>query len=112
MVKRAKSDVVEIGLRLKELLRSRLQQAAKRNDVSLNREMVNRLTDSFEYVSRLRLDEIQAGMSLAWAKFGDRFLRLELADDLKRALEARDEDAAITLVRAWVRSAPAPEQTP
>jgi hypothetical protein len=46
MATRKKNETVQYGLRIKESLRSRLEKAAKENDVSLNAEMATRLERS------------------------------------------------------------------
>jgi glucose-6-phosphate-specific signal transduction histidine kinase len=48
MMARRPSDIVQPNLRIQERLRRQLEQAAKKNGVSLNREMVNRLERSFD----------------------------------------------------------------
>ena len=47
MVKRKATAVAQIKLRLRETLRADLEASAKKNDVSLNQEIVNRLIRSF-----------------------------------------------------------------
>jgi Arc-like DNA binding domain len=46
-VARKLTDTVKLQVRLSERLRRRLEQAAKHNDWSMNREIVNRLDVSF-----------------------------------------------------------------
>ena len=41
------SDVIQIKIRVREDLRRRLEQAAKKADRSINSEMASRLADSF-----------------------------------------------------------------
>ena len=48
MAKRAKTDVINLKLRIRESLRARLAASAKRNDVSLNSEIARRLESSLE----------------------------------------------------------------
>jgi len=48
MVKRAKSDTVDIGLRLKEAVRAKVERAAKERGVSMNAEIAGRVERSFE----------------------------------------------------------------
>jgi hypothetical protein len=52
--KRKKTDVVQLKLRIREALRSRLEAAAKKVDISLNSEMSRRLEESFQQ-SEIRL---------------------------------------------------------
>jgi hypothetical protein len=47
-IKRKKTDVVYLQVRLREYVRSRLAVEAKRNEVSLNAEIVKRLEASLE----------------------------------------------------------------
>lgn len=61
MAKRKPNDPVQIGLRLPERLRAKLEQSAKRNDESLNREIVNRLERSFD-----RQDLLIEALTLAY----------------------------------------------
>jgi hypothetical protein len=48
MAKRKNTDQVQINVRMREALRSKLEQSAKTNDGSLNREIVDRLERSFD----------------------------------------------------------------
>lgn len=52
------SDIVAPNLRIREALRRKLEAAAKRHQVSLNAEMVQRLTRSFEQEHLLTLDAV------------------------------------------------------
>ena len=64
---RKPSDIVQPNLRIREDLRARLEKAAAKNRVSINREMINRLTDSFELKVRLGSEELLDGLKVAWA---------------------------------------------
>jgi hypothetical protein len=57
-VARKPSDIVSPNLRIREELRRRLEKAAKQNDVSINREMINRLEDSFDLKARIGLEAL------------------------------------------------------
>ena len=46
VVKRAKTDVINLKLRIREVLRGKLAASAKRHGVSLNTEISNRLEAS------------------------------------------------------------------
>ena len=48
MARRAQSETVQIGLRVKEPLRARLEEAARARGVSVNAEVVRRVEASFE----------------------------------------------------------------
>lgn len=62
-MKRRPTDRVQIGLRLRESLRARLESAAKRSDISINEEIVDRLDRSFD-----RQDLLVDSMVLAYGK--------------------------------------------
>lgn len=62
-MKRRPTDRVQIGLRLRESLRARLEAAAKRSDISINEEIVDRLDRSFD-----RQDLLVDSMVLAYGK--------------------------------------------
>jgi hypothetical protein len=47
MAKRARTDIVQLKLRIREALRAKLATAAKHNSVSLNSEIAKRLEASF-----------------------------------------------------------------
>jgi predicted transcriptional regulator len=59
---RKPSDVTQIKIRVREDLRRRLEQAAKKHDVSINAEMTSRLASSFELPE---LSKITAGLARA-----------------------------------------------
>lgn len=59
MAKRKTVDQSQIKLRIREDLRVKLEQSAEKNDESLNREIVNRLEESFERPSAM-LDMLAA----------------------------------------------------
>ena len=48
MAKRKTTDYIQINVRMREALRAKLETSAKRNDESLNREIVDRLERSFD----------------------------------------------------------------
>ena len=52
MAKRAKTDVIQLKLRMREELRARLAADAKAHKLSLNSEIVKRLEASFDAVTR------------------------------------------------------------
>lgn len=55
MAKRAKTDIADVGLRLREALRAQIERAARQRGVSMNAEIVSRLEDSF------RVDDLIGG---------------------------------------------------
>jgi hypothetical protein len=57
MVKRAKGQVVNLRLRIRESLRARLEKDARRTGISLNAEVERRLEDS--YTAQKELEHVR-----------------------------------------------------
>jgi hypothetical protein len=109
---RKPSDIVAPNLRIREDLRRRLEKAAEKNRVSINREMINRLTDSFELRTHLNFEELHAGMEVAYAHIERATLHHpNMQADLINAAEAlvaaneKQDQAAITAAIAQVKAA-------
>jgi hypothetical protein len=94
MTTRDSAETVLTQLRIRESLRSVLEQEAKKNAVSLNREIVRRLEESIEHAAKLDLSAIRDDMMTAWLRFGDRFLARELEEGTIAAIEKGDYEAA------------------
>jgi hypothetical protein len=78
----------QVQLRAPESFRLRLEAAAKRNNVSLNREMLNRLASTFEQGTARSFDEIRGEMDKAWRRhWGAALHELNKQGDLIRATE-------------------------
>ena len=60
---RKPTDIVQYKLRIRESLRRRIEQAAKKNGVSANQEMVSRLARSFEQETTRQLDFVAGDMT-------------------------------------------------
>jgi hypothetical protein len=97
------NDIVRVGLRIPEYLRRKLTHAAKKSRCSLNAEMQMRLLDSFENpdIAHRELSDIVLDMEAHWRLYADRFLCLELAEKLARAVLAQAPDAA-GLAKFWL----------
>ena len=106
---RKPTETVQVNLRVKEALRRRLAAAAAKREVSLNYEMTSRLEASFENTALRSLEAIAADIEGNWLRFGARFLTLELAGDLKRAIAEGNEAEAMTIVKAMIASPEKPE---
>ena len=65
------TDTIQVNLRIKESLRRRLEQAAKKRDVSLNFEMVDRLKGSFDQDAHRTIEAAAARIELVAERFGD-----------------------------------------
>jgi hypothetical protein len=60
---------VQTNLRIKEALRRQIEAAAKKHQVSFNREVIQRLEDSLEIKARKSLVAIAADMEHSWSRF-------------------------------------------
>lgn len=85
---RKPTDIVQPNLRIRESLRRDLESAAKKNGVSINREMSDRLYLSFDAEARRSNAAIAEDMKNTWARYGDAFHELNKQGDLVRATEA------------------------
>jgi hypothetical protein len=72
----------QLKLRIPDELRQQLEQAAKENNVSINREMATRLGTSFRAVTQRRFEELAADTENAWHHWADFFHKLEMQDEL------------------------------
>jgi hypothetical protein len=77
---------VQVNLRIKESLRRDLEREADKHQTSLNNEMRLRLEDSLKRAAQFDLVETVGEMNRAWERFGERFLRLRLENDLIEAM--------------------------
>jgi hypothetical protein len=110
---RKSSDIAQLKLRIREDLRHRLEQAAKKRDVSLNYEMTSRLAESFERSEMLKLGKITAGLEDVYERFAregrDRLQTQELmsaAEELIKQLPTAVQDReAVKRAIAWVQEA-------
>jgi hypothetical protein len=63
-VPRKPAETVQVNLRMKEVMRRRLDQAAKKHGVSLNAEMMRRLEESFTQEEQRSLKEVTKRLEL------------------------------------------------
>jgi hypothetical protein len=91
---RKPEELVITNLRIRESLRRALEREAEQHQVSLNKEIINRLEDSVEAGDKLNLSRIAYEMMMNWLRFADRFLALELEEGIKEAIKNGDLDAA------------------
>jgi len=83
---RRPDDPVSLVLRIRERLRARIEHHAKAHQTSINNEIRVRLENSFHAEATRSLDEIAVDMTRGWERYGERFLRLQLEDDLIAAM--------------------------
>ena len=97
-------DIANVNLRIRETLRAKLERAAHQHRFSLNNEIRLRLEDSFERHDIARaLSDIVDDLQINWARYGHRFLRLRLEDELAEAIARTNDLAQIrTLARLWL----------
>jgi hypothetical protein len=110
---RKPTDMVQVNLRIREAMRRRLEGAAKKRGVSLNFEMMSRLTDSFDRAAHQTIDEAAAKFELASVHlmhFARQTAARKLLDDLREAsaalvsrLPADSEEIKDTI--DWVQTA-------
>jgi antitoxin component of RelBE/YafQ-DinJ toxin-antitoxin module len=69
---RRPDDNVQIGLRVREAMRTRLQREAKKNGVPVNREICNRLERSLQSDAAQTLEEVAAAVTTRLRKAVER----------------------------------------
>jgi hypothetical protein len=87
-VPRKPSAVLQTKLRIRETLRRRIEQAAKKRGVSSNYEMTSRLERSFEQEAARSIDMVAVAIETAWARHEQANHILGYQGDLTRASEA------------------------
>jgi hypothetical protein len=85
---RKPSAILDYKLRIREILRRRIEAAAKQRGVSLNYEMTSRLERSFDQESQRTIDDTARGIELHWAHWEAAFHKLNRQSDLLIAAEA------------------------
>ena len=87
---RKPEELVITNLRIRESLRRALEREAEQHQVSLNKEIINRLEDSLEAGDKLELRAIRADMETIWMRYSEWFSAHELEEGILTALEQRD----------------------
>jgi hypothetical protein len=105
-------NVNVIHLRLDDGLRQRLQQEADRHRFTVTNEIRVRLLDSFDRDLTRGLDEIRLDMEICWRRFGARFLRMELADQLAEAVVKSESQEQIRALAQLIIAHRTAEQRP
>jgi hypothetical protein len=85
---RKPADIVQPSLRIRDDLRRRLEQAAKKRGVSLNFEMTNRLKESFDREAHRTIDSVASDLENVWTRFAEVLHNDSLQEELMRATEA------------------------
>jgi Arc-like DNA binding domain len=100
-------DIAHVNLRIREHLRKRLEAAAKRNRISLNGEIMQRLEASFEekpQVDIVTINQVIAELENAWARLTATREVLALVDLLTTKIlehNVRDEFGRELPGEAW-----------
>ena len=103
---RKRTDTAQLKLRIREALRRRLEQAAKKRDVSLNFEMTSRLTESFDREALRTIDAVASNLENVWERFARESENRSLQEELMRAAEALIEQLPAEIQeRAAVKAA-------
>jgi hypothetical protein len=98
---RKSSDIVQPNLRIREDLRRRLLQAAKKRDVSLNREMTDRLVASFDRDALADLSKVAADFENAFSRYGREQEHRARQQELVAAVEALIERLPAGIAEAY-----------
>jgi hypothetical protein len=94
------ADWVQVNLRIRNELHRRLEREARANGASLNNEMRVRLERSLEAESLRTVNNIVDDMEINWHRYAERFMALDLGEDILKALEDRDFAKARALALA------------
>jgi hypothetical protein len=97
-------DTAHINLRIRESLRRKLEREAKAHRTSLNNEIRLRLEDSLEKGAARDLDGIAADMKNVWARYSERFLLLDLEEQLARALAKTNDSEVAKFATVWLHT--------
>jgi hypothetical protein len=81
------SALLDYKLRIRESLRRRIEQAARKRGASLNNEMARRLEHSFDQEALRDIDDVRSDLAVIGARFGEALHDLNKQGDLLRALE-------------------------
>jgi hypothetical protein len=84
---RKPSDIVQPNLRIREDLRRRLEQAAKKRGVSINAEMTERLRASFDQGDRVELSRITDGLNDVYKRLARDLAEQSRTQELISAVE-------------------------
>jgi hypothetical protein len=99
---RRPNETVQTNLRIKEALRRKLEREAKRHGISFNKEVMLRIEGSFETGANRDLTEIAEDLKANWLRFGERFLLLDLEEQLAEALAKTTDPEVSKLAQAWL----------
>jgi hypothetical protein len=96
-------DIANINLRIREILRAKLEREAQRHRFSLNNEIRIRLEDSLERDATRVLDDIANDMQINWLRYSNRYMLLSLEDDLAAKLAQTKDPEVASLAKLWLQ---------
>jgi HicB family len=99
---RRPNETVQINLRLKESLRRKLEREALKHGISLNIEMRVRLEDSFKAQAMHNLEDVANDLKINWRRWAQRFLLLELQEDLAEAMSRSKDPEVAKAAQVWL----------
>ena len=106
---RKPSDIVQPSLRIREDLRRRLDQAAKKRGVSLNAEMIDRLRASFDQEAHRTIDAVASDIEDVWGRLvrdtDERSRTQELIDAAEYLINKVRKGEAVDGAIEWVEKA-------
>jgi hypothetical protein len=85
---RKSSKVAQVKIRVREDLRRRIEQEAKKRGVSANLEMVNRLQWSFDQENLRTLADVSEDQKIIWGRISGAIHGLNRQGDLIRSVAA------------------------
>jgi hypothetical protein len=93
-----------VSLRIRESLRRRLEQDAKRHHTSLNNMIRLKLEDSYAEQDRKDHAEHNADMEVLLARYAGHLTLYELQQDLIQAMEKSTDPQIAKLARVWLHT--------
>jgi hypothetical protein len=103
MSRKPREPLHTFPLRIRERLRAKIERAAQQHRCSMNNEIRLRLEDSFERIGLSRsLSELVADLEINWGRFSNRFLRLDLEEQLAAKLAQTKDPEIAALARLWL----------
>jgi hypothetical protein len=104
--------ISQISLRLREDLRRRLEQKAAQRHLTLAGEIRIRLEDSLDIEPESDLRAIVDELKINWHRYGARFLRMDLGDQLADAVVNDGDPKKIKMLARLIIEHRATEQRP
>jgi Arc-like DNA binding dprotein len=100
---RKPADIAHVNLRIREHLRKRIEAAAKRNQVSLNSEVMQRLERSFEAETSQYLESLASKIEAEWFRISGVQVLLAWGDSMADGIgrERQTTNVLAELAERW-----------